>query len=80
MIEPFGAYNGVPDMSLMNKIGQQLKTTAIVLKLNEALNIKDTFLNIPGFFDEIIAADRNSSDGTRDEILRFRKRRNDPWK
>src|SRR3972149_2249217 len=61
-------------MSLMNRNGQQQKITVIVPTLNEALNIKDVFLNIPEFVDEIVVIDGNSSDGTRDEILKFRKK------
>lgn len=61
-------------MSLMNRKGQPQEIAVIVPILNAALNIKHVFLNIPEFVDdEIIAADGNSSDGTREEILRFRK-------
>ena len=60
-------------MSLKDKYGYQKNISLVVPTLNEALNIKEVFSNIPEFVDEIIVVDGNSTDGTRDEILKIRK-------
>ncbi len=60
-------------MSLKDRYGYQKNISLVVPTLNEALNIKEVFSNIPEFVDEVIVVDGNSTDGTRDEILRIRK-------
>ncbi|HWQ96169.1 MAG TPA: glycosyltransferase family 2 protein [Candidatus Methylomirabilis sp.] len=60
-------------MGVINK-KKQKKTVSIVMPtINEAGNIKEVFSNIPEFVDEIIVVDGNSTDGTREEIIKFRK-------
>lgn len=56
----------------MNQQGQEKKVSVIVPTLNEVLNIKEVFSNIPGFVDEIVVVDGNSNDGTREEIVKYR--------
>ena len=60
-------------MSLKDRYGYQKNISLVIPTLNEVLNIKEVFSNIPEFVDEIIVVDGNSTDGTRDEILKIRK-------
>ncbi len=60
-------------MSLVNKHGENKNITLIIPTLNESKNIKEMFLKIPDFVDEIVVVDGNSNDGTRDEISRLGK-------
>ena len=60
-------------MSLVNKYGMEKRISIVVPTLNEYPNIKHVFSNIPEFIDEIVVVDGNSTDGTRDEILKYRK-------
>jgi glycosyltransferase involved in cell wall biosynthesis len=64
---------GAMSLTVINRYGQEKKISVIVPTLNEALNIKDVFPKIPDFVDEIVVVDGNSNDGTRDEILKYRK-------
>jgi glycosyltransferase involved in cell wall biosynthesis len=52
---------------------QEKKVSIIIPTMNEAPNIRHVFPYIPQFVDEIIVIDANSTDGTIDEILKFRK-------
>ena len=52
---------------------QEKKVSIIIPTMNEVQNIKHVFPYIPEFVDEIIVIDANSTDGTVDEILKFRK-------
>jgi glycosyltransferase involved in cell wall biosynthesis len=52
---------------------QEKKVSVIIPTLNEVSNIKHVFPYIPQFVDEIIVIDGNSTDGTRDEVLKFRE-------
>lgn len=63
---------GGENLSIVNKHGMEKKVSIVVPTLNEALNIRDVFLNIPEFVDEIVVVDGNSSDGTREEIKKIR--------
>lgn len=60
------------DMSLIDKHGHLKKISVVIPTLNEASNIKEVFPNIPEFVDELVVVDGNSTDGTRDEIIKFR--------
>ncbi len=60
-------------MSIMNKHGEVKRVSIVMPTLNEAANIKEVFRDIPEFVDEIVVIDGDSTDGTRDEILKFRK-------
>jgi glycosyltransferase involved in cell wall biosynthesis len=52
----------------------QIKSVSIIIPtLNEIDNIKYVFPRIPEFIDEIVVIDGDSDDGTREEILKFRK-------
>jgi len=55
---------GCGNLSVVNQHGQKKKVSVVVPTLNEVLNIKDVFSNIPGFVDEIVVVDGNSNDGT----------------
>lgn len=59
-------------MTVVNKYGQERKVSVVIPTLNEAANIKEVFQIIPEFVDEIVVIDGDSTDGTRDEILKFR--------
>lgn len=59
-------------LSLINKYGFEKKISVVVPTLNESQNIKHVFSNIPEFVDEIVVVDGNSTDGTRDEIKKYR--------
>lgn len=63
---------GCGNLSVVNQHGQKKKVSVVVPTLNEVLNIKDVFSNIPGFVDEIVVVDGNSNDGTIEEILKYR--------
>jgi glycosyltransferase involved in cell wall biosynthesis len=60
-------------MSVVNKNQQTKKITVVIPTKNEAENIKEVFPNIPDFVDEIVVVDGNSTDGTREEIIKYRK-------
>lgn len=60
-------------MSVINDHGQKNTISLIVPTLNEFSNIKYVFPNIPDFIDEIIVIDGGSTDGTIEEIMKFRK-------
>lgn len=49
------------------------KISIVIPTLNEAPNIKYVFPGIPQFVDEIIVIDGDSTDGTVDEILKYRQ-------
>lgn len=59
-------------MTLLNKFGIMKRISIVVPTLNESRNIKYLFSNIPNFVDEIVVVDGNSTDGTRDEIMKYR--------
>lgn len=59
-------------MTLLNKFGIMKRISIVVPTLNESKNIKYLFSNIPEFIDEIVVVDGNSTDGTRDEIIKYR--------
>lgn len=52
---------------------QERKISVIIPTLNEVENIRYVFPYIPSFIDEIVVIDGDSTDGTREEILKFRK-------
>lgn len=60
-------------MSLINKYGEVKNVSVVIPTLNEESNIKEVFPFMPDFIDEIVVVDGNSSDKTREEILKFRK-------
>lgn len=62
----------VKDLSVVNKYGHMKSISVVIPTLNEAPNIKEVFPDIPDFVDEIVVVDGSSTDGTRDEILKFR--------
>lgn len=60
-------------MSLPDVHNIEKRISIVIPTLNEVENIKHVFPHIPQFIDEIIVIDGDSIDGTRDEILKFRK-------
>lgn len=60
-------------MSLANEHGQKNTISVIIPTLNEFSNVRHVFPYIPEFIDEIVVIDGGSTDGTIEEILRFRK-------
>jgi len=44
-------------MSVVNKYNQEQKISIIIPTLNEVLNIKEVFSNIPDYIDEIVVVD-----------------------
>ena len=60
-------------MCVVNKNQKIKKITIVIPTINEAENIKEVFPNIPEFVDEIVVVDGNSTDGTREEIMKIRK-------
>jgi glycosyltransferase involved in cell wall biosynthesis len=52
---------------------QKKRVSIIIPTLNEVENIKYVFPYIPQFIDEIVVIDGDSTDGTREEVLKFRK-------
>jgi glycosyltransferase involved in cell wall biosynthesis len=60
-------------MSVTNEKQQKQNITIVIPTMNEVKNIKEVFPNIPDFVDEIVVVDGNSTDGTREEIIKFRK-------
>lgn len=60
-------------MSLINKYGEVKNVSVVIPTLNEESNIKEVFPYMPDFIDEVVVVDGNSSDKTREEILKFRK-------
>lgn len=60
-------------MTISDIYSHEKRVSIIIPTLNEVQNIKHVFPYIPIFVDEIIVIDGNSQDGTRDEILKYRK-------
>jgi glycosyltransferase involved in cell wall biosynthesis len=60
-------------MSKLSKNGMEKKISLVIPTLNEGPNIKHVFSNIPEFIDEIVVVDGDSTDGTRDEVKKYRE-------
>ncbi|NJD51857.1 MAG: glycosyltransferase family 2 protein [Candidatus Methanoperedens sp.] len=60
-------------MSLIDKYGMEKRISIVIPTLNEGPNVKHVFSKIPEFIDEIVVVDGNSTDGTREEIKKYRK-------
>lgn len=60
-------------MSVTNEYGGKNTISVVIPTLNEVSNIKHVFPYIPELIDEIVVVDGGSTDGTIEEILKFRK-------
>lgn len=56
----------------IDNFGNLKRISVVIPTLNENGNIKHVFPNIPEYVDEIIVIDGNSTDGTREEILKHK--------
>lgn len=57
-------------MTLINKYDVERRVSIVIPIMNESPNIRHVFSNIPKYVDEIVVVDANSTDGTRDEIMK----------
>lgn len=60
-------------MTLTNRYGVEKMVSIVIPTMNVGPNIKHVFSNIPKYVDEIVVVDANSTDGTRDEIKKYRE-------